>query len=368
MHITHTFFADESGNSGMNYLDEAQPFHVEAGFLIPNAHLAAAQSVIRTETARPAMKGKDLMASDGGRRKVAKILQAIERANALPFFIVMEKPFSIAGKLVDVFLDPEHQDAVDWLPMGDIAQREQVTERLFNILPFDLLARFAELYRFRSFEAEHPFRELLCGIVQFLESRAEVRLAQSFAGAIHHLSVILHAERYGKTPDAHAEWAALNLPAFNHLVKLVDAQMDTHEGKFRITHDRQKQFEKIFERSLETLRRSPAHQIDYRLANGPPTRQQLQNFEGFSTADATAEPMILAADILASCVRRLVQDVAAGNGSGIDKDLVQLTLPALITLDDNPPPFAGIYASARTKNELLRALDSNALLTDADHF
>lgn len=44
MSASHAFFADESGNAWINYLDDGQLFHVTAGFLIAAAHRAETEA------------------------------------------------------------------------------------------------------------------------------------------------------------------------------------------------------------------------------------------------------------------------------------------------------------------------------------
>jgi hypothetical protein len=358
MPATHTFFGDESGSAGINYLDSSQPFHVAAGFLVAQERLAAAEAVVRAEFRQGEVKGKELMGSPAGRRRVVRVLNGMGQSRALPFFIIMERRFSIAGRLVEVFLDPAHQDAVDWLPIGDMAQREAVAERLLELLPGEILDLFARIYRDPDAAG---FRAVLQAVIEALRTRSEDHLARSFAGAVDHLDTILEAERYGPNPLEHAQSVSLNVPAFMHLIKRVDMVMDAYRhsvpgAKFQLVHDRQPQFEAAFARGIAGSLPPALVPIEYMISNGRPYRQHLQNFDSYSFADSAAVPMLQAADILASCVRRILFDISSGKGDEVDKELVMLTLPALLERDDEPPPFAGIYASSKTKEALMGVL------------
>lgn len=353
MPVTHILFVDESGHAGINYLDSDQPFHVAAGFLIACEHLAVAEAVVRTEFPRGEVKGKDLMGTPVGRRRVVRVIQGMAQSRALPFFIIMERRLSIAGRLVEVFLDPAHQDAVDWLPIGDIAQRQAVAEKLLELLPAETLDLFARSYGNPDTDG---FRAVLQAVIKSLTTRGEDHLARSFAGAIDRLDTVLKAERYGANQREHAASVSLNLPAFMHLIKRVDMVMDAYRNKvpgasFQVVHDRQRQFEAALERGIASALPPAPIPLDYQLPNGRPYRQHLQNFDSMSFADSSAVPMLRAADVLASCVRRILFEVSSGKSVQVDGKLAMLLLPAL---DGEAPPFAGIYASEKSL-EVLRA-------------
>lgn len=352
MPVTHTLFADESGSAGINYLDSGQPFHVAAGFLIACEHLAAAEAVVRTEFPRGEVKGKDLMGTPAGRRRAARVIQGMAQSRAFLFFIIMERRLSIAGRLVEVFLDPAHQDAVDWLPIGNMAQRQAVAERLLELLPTENLDLFARSYRNPDTDG---FRAVLQAVIKSLTTRGEDHLARSFAGAMDRVDTVLKAERYGANQLEHAQSVSLNLPAFMHLIKKVDMAMDAWRSKvpcatFQVVHDRQLQFEEAFERGIASALPPAPIPIDYRLPNGRPYRQHLQNFDSMSFADSSTVPMLQAADVLASCVRRTLFEVSSGKSDQVDGELAMLTLPAL--LDGEDTSYAGIYASQKSLEAL----------------
>ena len=65
------------------------------------------------------------MKSAAGRRRAVDLMERLADAGGLPFFILMDRQFSIAGKIVDVFMDPMLQNGVDWLPTSDVDQRQR---------------------------------------------------------------------------------------------------------------------------------------------------------------------------------------------------------------------------------------------------
>ncbi len=360
MSASHAFFADESGNAGINYLDDGQPFHVTAGFLIAAAHRAEAEAAIRAQFPRGEVKGKELLQSPTGQRRAIRLLHSIGANGGIPFFIAMERWFSVAGKLVDVFLDPAHQDSVDWLPTGDLAQREVITEKLLILLPREVLASFARAYRCPGVE---PFRDVLQATIKRLETLGEEKLSHGFKGALNNLQYIVEQEFYGDTPVEHAEWAALNLPAFMHLIRNVDIMMDGL-GTYDVVHDQVDQFKSVFAENIIRYRHPGATQPDIYLQNGRPHRVLFRNLASFTMADSKNTPMLQASDILASSVRRLLGSVLSDwkNPGKEMQELLRMIIPLWFEQDDLPISLGGISASEKTKEALMSALSLGFLL------
>lgn len=360
MAATHTFFADESGNAGINYLDSDQPFHVAAGFLIANQHLPAAEAAIRAAfpPEKGEIKGSRLLRSPIGQRRAVKVIDSMAEARAMPFFVIMERRFSIAGKLVDVFLDPMHQDAVDWLPTSAIAERGAISETLMALIPEETLDLFASEYRRPTTEG---FQRVLSAVINRLKAEGDSRLAQAFDGALRHVDTIVEQETYGDTPGEHGNWAALNLPAFMHLLRNVDTAMDAC-GRYHVVHDRVDQFEHLFTLNANKYRAPGAKQVDYEFADGQLHRMLFRNLVSFTMADSENTPMLQAADVLASTVARVLREIVAGWSDPTDalKRLLMLTMPALYESGDIPVSLGGIYASPTTQGAILEALMQTA--------
>lgn len=354
MAATHTFFADESGHAGINYLDDGQPFHIEAGFVLPNEYLAEAEAAVRAEFPRGEVKGNKLLQSPSGQRRAVRLLRSMGAAHAMPIFIVMERWFAVSGKLVDVFLDPSHQDAVDWLSTSDFTQREEITEKLLRLLPEDVLSAFARAYR-RPDVAQ--FQLVLRAVIERLEAQQEAGLARGFQGALNNLEYIVQQERYGDTPLEHAEWASLNLPAVMHLIRRVDLLMDGY-GTYQMVHDRVLQFESVFARNINMYRVPGAAHSDIRLPDGSLHRVLFRNLESFTMADSTTAPMLQVADVLAASVARVMREVSSGELrlSEEMRELLPMILPLWLESAEFPVSLGAVYAQQKTKEALMDAL------------
>ncbi len=353
---THTFFADESGNAGPNYLDNEQPFHVAAGFLIASQDIPAAEAAIRAELPpeKGECKGSRLVKTTVGQLRAIRVLKGVMAAGALPFLYVMDRRFSIAGKLVDVFLDPENQDAVDWLSTSDIAQRAEITELLQETLPASLLDLFASEYRSPTREG---FQKVILAVIDRLRSEGTSQLVEAFNGALRNLDEIVRLETYGPTRGEHGSWVSLNLPALMHMIRFVDTAMDGR-GTYQFVHDRIAQFEQLFKLNANRYRAPGKSDVDFRLKDGTQFRMQFRNLDSFITADSEATPMIQSADILASSVARVLREVVSGDDplSSELRQIMEMTIPLLFPPDDSPIQTAAMYASSSTLSDLFLSL------------
>ena len=107
-------YCDESGNSGPNYLDEAQPFYVLAGWVVPTNSIIdvsieleklRASQVQKNYTPKSPLdagevKSSALLKSRAGQRKLVELFRSLEERGCIPMYLVAEKRFCVAAKIV----------------------------------------------------------------------------------------------------------------------------------------------------------------------------------------------------------------------------------------------------------------------------
>jgi hypothetical protein len=345
---SHTFYVDEAGNAGINYLDEEQPFHVAAGIIVANEQRDELRAVYKQHCGRgPEIKAAKRLGSNRGRRVIAETLQSLGALGAVPFFVVMDRKFSLVGKLIDIFLDPEHHDAVDWLPTHAIQMRNEITEALYEHLSAEVLSAFAIAYRVPS---EDGFRQVLDMVIEQLEARGDRRLSTAFIGAREAVARIVEWETYGDANGKHSDWAALNLPALTHLTRMADRYMTFRDARYSVIHDRNVQFAKMFTHSVSTISLPEYATPDWVLPDGTVYRVAFTHLDDFSMLDSRDEPLLRAADMLASTVSRVAREALRSPTSNDPTfaPLAKLTMPALMETDEyDNPTFAGAYAHRR---------------------
>ncbi len=112
-----SFFIDESGNTGTDWLNPAQPYFVYGGWLCLNNKKAEIESFLRDILATvqaPELKAKSLLRGKSGTYRFNQIFKKmITDFNALPFFGITDKKFMVAAKIVETFFDCAYNPAIN---------------------------------------------------------------------------------------------------------------------------------------------------------------------------------------------------------------------------------------------------------------
>lgn len=302
-----TLYLDESGHAGSNYLDLDQPFHVAAGVLVPaRAEHDLQEAVVELRGNGREVKGKDLLSGRRGRdgpRRIAHFLGEVGRAGVIPFYYAMHRPFALAGRLVDAFLDTSINERADTTAIYAPCLRDAIWQ---IVLTCDdgYLEQFARSYVKGPTGA--AFSELLVALVAALDRHGHARLAHSFVGAMDRISDIARNERLDEVGQ-HRSLTALNLPCTLHVIRFVDQLRDLRGGAFTVVHDRLDQFEDLLPELLSGLLARPSQDPFVPLPDGSHYRHLVRHARELSFSDSTTRPGLQAADVVASAVNWLLK-------------------------------------------------------------
>lgn len=353
-----SFFCDESGNAGSNYLDAAQPFHVAAGVLIRKAHVPLLEDVVtRLESAGTEIKAARLMKSESGRSRACRLLQAAGGAHALPFFTIYERRFSLAGKILEFFADPATNPRAHWLPLAAKENREVLSGLLLQLLSDNSLAQFAQAHRAPTTEAVTLALETICEDLKLAPTSEELAVIQeTLRTAADHIEDICKAEKMDRAGLDHRIWTSLNLPAFTYLLRRADVVLDAYRGGMDVIHDEVSQFGTAMGDWVRSFSAAPHENIDSVTVGGRPMRLAVRNVSTFTTADSAESTGLQLADVLASSVAKLFREMDGDAAwSTATRDLARATLPALM---EDHPTFAGFWGSQETKDNFWRRISS----------
>lgn len=261
-------YVDESGNTGDNLFDEAQPWFDTAA-LITRADFDAVHGPKVAGLARK-LGVKDLHANRLGVGKVEAIaedLRAIFKAADARFFLSrVEKRYLATTKIIDTIFDAGENRAVPWHAYNLRPFRMLLVFKIAAFLLDEDLARtfWRSLMAIKEQAAADAFaagcRQLLERVGRLPDQRSREIVSEAVRWAlenpeaisVHSSSVFL---RYGHLP---------NMVAFTNLLDGIDRQARAWSRRCRrIVHDRQMQFEQSLRRwhELITIRASgePLH-------------------------------------------------------------------------------------------------------------
>jgi len=215
-------YCDESGNSGPNYLDAAQPFYVLAGWVAPQQTLVDAS--VKTEELRKRvspqlneLKSTAFLGNERRMDEMASLFGDLGQLGCVPLWLMAEKRYCIAAKIVETFLDPVYNDVVKNGITWDTRTRREIAGIFYSSLPSDLMERFAQAYRNPTPDA---FRASLSEVTRAAAALVNPELASALDGSMRHIAEIAEAEAaegiFGKVDES------LNMPCLILYLMMVE--------------------------------------------------------------------------------------------------------------------------------------------------
>src|SRR5208337_132298 len=136
MEKSSLIYCDESGNDVPNYLNEQAPFYVLAGWVVPeNAIVEAAVEMESLRQAHcpsaPELKFKTFQRKPWA---MSASMCRLGQLGLVPMYLVAEKRYCVAGKIVETFLDPHYNPALSMPFTGDIITKQGLANTLYERL------------------------------------------------------------------------------------------------------------------------------------------------------------------------------------------------------------------------------------------
>lgn len=143
------FYCDESGQTGANWLDPTQPVVVHGGWLFPRGSEVLVSDGVNAIRRRYRLNGEELKWSQFTRSGRADAFQQIFELclshGLLPMFIVMDKRYATAAKIVETFFDPAYNPSFSLGFTGDFETKKQIAEIVLRST--HLVSRFGPMLR-----------------------------------------------------------------------------------------------------------------------------------------------------------------------------------------------------------------------------
>jgi len=132
MSVVHNIFVDESGYTGPNLLDSAQPVIAVASFRCDDATCEDYKRRIFGGSASSELKYSSLSKTVGGRKKVISFLKELAEAPGLVKVAMAHKKYAVIGKMVDLIIEPAMR--MDGMDLYDRGGNLALTNVMFALL------------------------------------------------------------------------------------------------------------------------------------------------------------------------------------------------------------------------------------------
>jgi hypothetical protein len=321
MKTSHTFFCDETGNSGGQYFHRDQPIYAEGGWVISHEERAAAMEFVadleKTHGYSPRTKGSSLKSDASGRAYMEEAQLGLGKIG-VPFLYLVEKRYIACTKAVETYFDPNSNSAIAPDETKRPIVRRMRAEKLYAA-PDALIAAFAQAYRGHDADGIEAVGK---DWEEFLISTGEVVMATELRTGLSGIRRNMRKELLSdKRPSFPSGLDCLNMPSMALVFQLVEQ----HYPPCDMVHGECAGFEAVYHYVFDQLRNTDAAELE--TVDGRKHAFGFTRLTFLSFADSEAQPLLRASDYLvASCVD-FAQRAAAD--AEIPTGLVQCAYPGL---------------------------------------
>lgn len=347
-----TFYCDESGNTGFNLSNNEQPFYVTGGVLVPRAahpHLAGTLALTRPASGGE-RKATELLKKPEGRQAMCSMLDRAFGLGCHPFFLISEKRFNIAQKVVDVLFDPAHNEVAAWLKLADDLARDRIENQFF--LLGKELDGFLDAYRDPSVEG---WKEAITTLQLACRERGWSQLDVTLGGALKNSDLIFEREHQagldlvGGGLSYHYHFASIQVPMFLHVVRLVDGVLEDAGARGTVCHDETPKFERAFQTAFNWIKGTTGESAQW--TSGVCRRLGITQLDSLVFANSETSEGLQLSDMLVGLVRWALVERPRQRAGALRLPGMVYQLLALLIGDS--PTHARIVLSDRGKERLM---------------
>ena len=322
-------YVDESGNTGPDYLEESQPFYVLAGWVVPEeqseeAWIAVEQLRVKISPQSEELKSSLIKRGERQKNEIAAFFEKLVQIQCLPMYLVSEKRFCVAGKIVETFLDPEYNPLLQRGFSGDFTSKKEIANQLYDLLPKPELIQFAQAYRQPTADG---LGEALQAVAESASKMLSPEHSEAFLGSTQEIKAI--AEEEASSSPFGSVGATLNLPSLVSFLMMAEnlGRLGFHQP-IKIVHDQHQAYEDGYKKIFELHQKLP--RLFATLPNHDFAYGRLESVAEFETADSKDRLPIQAADLLAGTINHLMI-LAQNNAEPTEAELrlARLLLPLL---------------------------------------
>ena len=244
-----TFYIDECGNTGSNFMDSAQPFYIYGGWLLKDEQYVNCQKELKDKflgKQAKELKAKKFFYYDKDGRKYSDIFWTlINKYEAVPIFQIVEKKYMLGAKIVETFFDPEYNHNLnkrctfpgDWKKdlACKIAKCEEVLEGFNKIITYkdNTLTQIKNVYTALK---DYLYK---CGEKEYallLENLCD----EQFKEMLDEFNVMTNK-------GVNRSGLSLVLPMLNDLLKNVELYARVADSMVFVVHDELRGYDEIFQ-------------------------------------------------------------------------------------------------------------------------
>ncbi len=325
-------YCDEAGNDGPNYLNPSASFYVLAGWIMPESALVDVSVTIETLRQTHCRDANEVKFATFKRRPrvICETMSRLGQKGLVPIYLVAEKRFCIAAKIVETLIDPAYNDRVTNAFASDLETKRELANTFYDRLADSSLKSFANAYRDPTPE---KFEQVLTSLTDDCKEAVNPETADILEGSRSKLSEIAEAEVNAVTSWG-KEMGTLNLPCLISFLMIVEELGRKHGNNItRIVHDEHGAYQQGYLKAFED-HRSAERTAKLMIPGMVVPYGAIKMVQELEFQASEAQPLVQAADLLAGSIAHISMRVLAGRKLHEQElKLARFVLPPLILPD-----------------------------------
>lgn len=302
-----SYFIDESGNTGRDWLNKDQPFFIYGGWLVKNDRRQEIEDYLNNfllNSQASELKSKNFFKTNDNYEKFYEFFnKMVYNLECLPFFSIVDKKFMVAAKIVETFFDYDYNPSVNQY----LTNPYEIKKALASCIVEDdtILNLFAELIN----QATIPIvklEEVTTKLVELFEVQDLSLVANTlkcfntnyYQKMIDEFQVISH-------DGTQKNYLALPQPMLTELLKNVEIFSASIEARVSIVHDNLRGYDNVFNELVELFFNKRAPNIIG--TNARTFMTSFSHLDSLIQEDSKTNILIQAADLLCGFISRSVK-------------------------------------------------------------
>lgn len=307
--MEYTLFIDESGNTGLNWLNKDQPFFIYGGWLIPNENIDKVNSCLNQFIKKEQsgeLKSKNIFDRTNGDEIFIKIFKLmINEFSALPIFSIVEKEFMVAAKIVEIFFDCENNPNLNDYLTHPVKLKKALANSIYSSKEtLELFSKIMTTKDMINFDGVGEIKNVSLQLVRLFEKNNHFDVADSLKNLSDENLVDIVDEIFSKKGERNRKTLAPTiLVDILRRIELLSNKLGSQQ--VNVILDRLRGYSNIFD-EIEDMFCNKSQPYVYR---NEENRIWLSNFPSIRSIegkDSKSVPCIQAADLLCGFMFKVI--------------------------------------------------------------
>lgn len=319
-----TFFVDESGNTGTDWLNIDQPFFVYGGWLIPNenidnVNIYLSEFIMKEQSGE--LKSNKILKRNDGLKLFDEIFNSLLcDFSALPVFAVVDKEFMVSAKIVETFFDYAYNPSVNTYLTHPVELKKALANCILTSK--GILTKFSELIKNGTIDVEH-LRVVSLELVTLFENEGHLQVADALRNLSDEnlLSMIDEFETVTDTGKMKNR-ITLTQTMLLEMIKNIEIISNNRDFKVNIIHDKLRGYSEVFN-EIEAIFFKEEQPYIYQNADKI-WLSRFPHIQSIIEKDSKNVPVIQAADMLCGFISKSFQTMnSMKNLNKLEKDILR---------------------------------------------